>query len=159
MNPERPTPKDSDNLVVLTSTTTEFEAETIAAALRNNDVPAFVFCDAARVMPVPSLSHLPYQVHVREGDLSLAGNVLRSVRAESIDIDWEDVDVGPPLEGAETNAPVSSAKSPLRHGVWLALLAVPCYFLPPPVDAIGIVLFLFLGITLLILGTLTGDGV
>jgi hypothetical protein len=83
---------DPDEPVVLTETLTGFEAETIASALRAQDIPAETAQTATRMtwgVPIEMV-----KVMVRRRDLERAQNALRAVKADSVDIDWDEVDVG-----------------------------------------------------------------
>lgn len=82
---------DPNALVPLTTARTDFEAETIAEALRAQGIPAEVFAAAASVMQNAAI---PVQVLVQERDLVAARNALRAIKAESVDIDWSEVDTG-----------------------------------------------------------------
>ncbi len=82
---------DPHALVPMTTARTDFEAETIAEALRAQGIRAEVFAAAASVMPNAAI---PVQVLVQEMDLEAAKNALRAIKAESVDIDWSEVDTG-----------------------------------------------------------------
>lgn len=82
---------DPNALVLLTTARTDFEAETIAEALRAQGIRAEVFAAAASVMQNAAI---PVQVLVQEKDLVAAKNALRAIKAESVDIDWSEVDTG-----------------------------------------------------------------
>lgn len=92
--------QDPDMLVPLTSARTEFEASTIAEALKSNGIAARVFAASANMLQAEVLSTDPIRVMVRRQDLRRAADVLRAVRAESVDIDWDEVDVGNPEPGS-----------------------------------------------------------
>ncbi|MBL0869805.1 MAG: DUF2007 domain-containing protein [Phycisphaerales bacterium] len=78
--------------VELTRTNTEFEAAAIAEALRAQGIQARVLGGnlAGMRAEAPALA----SVIVRRMDLPRATEVLRAVKADSIDIDWNEVDVG-----------------------------------------------------------------
>lgn len=82
---------DPNALVPLTTARTDFEAETIAEALRAQGIRAEVFAAAASVMQSAAI---PVQVLVQGKDLAAAKNALRAIKAESVDIDWSEVDTG-----------------------------------------------------------------
>lgn len=115
--------KDPEILVPLTSARTGFEAETIAQALNAHGVPARVFGIAAQVMQWELGYHDAIKVMVRRGDLETAKDILKAIKAESVDIDWSEVEVG---EGE----PDSTAEPPKRVrrlvpiGVGIAILVV-----------------------------------
>lgn len=73
-------------------TNTEFEAAAIAEALRAQGIQARVLGGnlAGMRAEAPALA----SVIVRRMDLPRATEILRAVKADSIDIDWNEVDVG-----------------------------------------------------------------
>jgi hypothetical protein len=87
---------DPEGLVVLTEAKTGFEAETIAHSLEAQGVRATV----ADAMTTELFSGAigSAKVMVRRADLKAARNALRSIKAESVDIDWSELDVGEPAE-------------------------------------------------------------
>lgn len=87
-------PDPASKLVALTSSPSEFEAAAIAAALSDQGIPARVSGGtiAGFRAEVPGEAH----VIVFEHDLERARNALRAVKAGSIDIDWDEVDLGRP---------------------------------------------------------------
>lgn len=96
-------PKDPDILVELMKTQTDFDAEVIAAALREEGIPATVFSRATSVLqgqisPVSSMS-----VSVRRDDLERAKALLIEIRRNALEIDWSQVDTQDqsPLSPAE----------------------------------------------------------
>ena len=94
-------PKDPDILVELTKTLTDFDAEVIAAALREEGIPATVFSRANSVLQGP-ISPLPtIAVSVRRGDLERARVILEEIRTAAQNIDWSQVDTsGEPVRVA-----------------------------------------------------------
>lgn len=85
---------DPDTLVVLTTARTEFEAETLAEALRSRGVRAEVFAAAASALQWEAGYTDPIKVMVRRGDAERAEQVRVSLKADSVDIDWDEVDTG-----------------------------------------------------------------
>lgn len=83
-------------LVPLISVPSDFEAQIIAEALRAHGVPAEVFGIAARVGQWEFGINNDAKVMVRRSDMETAQNVLRGIKADSIDIDWDEIDVGAP---------------------------------------------------------------
>lgn len=93
---------DPDILVPLTTAKTEFEAETIAEALRSKTIPAEVFGTAARVGQWEFGINNDVKVMVRRADLDRAREALRAEKLESANVDWSRVDVGaPPADVAD----------------------------------------------------------
>lgn len=82
---------DPQALVPLTTALNDFEAQTIAEALRAQGIPAEVFAAAASMMQTVAV---PVQVLVQEKDLAGAKNALRAIKADSVDIDWSEIDTG-----------------------------------------------------------------
>ena len=83
-----------DTTADLTSCPTEFEAETIAAALREQGIPAQVI--GGLLTGMRAEAPVAAKVIVRTKDLDRARGSLRALKAESVDIDWDEVDVGKP---------------------------------------------------------------
>lgn len=83
---------DPDILVNLTTASTDFEAQTIAQALEAHGVTAKVFANAGSTLQGAIANEI--KVAVRRADLELARSVLRTIKAESVDIDWSEVDTG-----------------------------------------------------------------
>lgn len=83
---------DPNILVELTRTVIDFDAEVIAAALRDEGIPATVFARAAstlqgQISPLASIA-----VSVRRGDLDRAKEILADIRQSAREIDWSQVD-------------------------------------------------------------------
>lgn len=73
------------------------EAHIIASMLRENGIEAFVFDTAAQTLQwdAPRIIN-PYLVHVQRSDLERAQQLIASNREASVDLDWDEVDVGEP---------------------------------------------------------------
>ncbi|MFM9996516.1 MAG: hypothetical protein ACKVU4_12045 [Phycisphaerales bacterium] len=87
-------PKDPDTLVDLTTARTAFEAEMIAESLRAQGIPAEAFTTAGTMLQWDIAGTQPMRVQVRRRDLDAATAALRAIRAESVDLDWDEVDTG-----------------------------------------------------------------
>lgn len=85
---------DPDILVDLTTARTEFEANIIVEALRAQGVECQAFTTAGAMLQWDVAATQPMRIQVRRRDLAAAAVTLRAIRAESVDIDWDDVDVG-----------------------------------------------------------------
>ena len=85
---------DPDILVDLTTARTEFEAQTIANALEAHGLEAKVFANVGSVLQWEVAVSQPIKVAVRRRDLEVARSILRTIRAESLDVDWSEVDTG-----------------------------------------------------------------
>lgn len=79
-------------LVDLTTAATEFEAGVIAATLRDNGVPAYVFALSGNTLAWQVAASAPIRIAVRRADLDAAHEILASTRRESVDIDWSEVE-------------------------------------------------------------------
>ena len=108
------TPQD---LVPVTDAAGPAEAHIIASMLRESGVEAFVFDTANQTLQwdAPRIIN-PYLVHVQREDLDRARQLIKSNREESVDMDWDEVDVG--SAGDETIAEVNSR--PEREKIKLA---------------------------------------
>lgn len=73
------------------------EAHIIASMLREQGIEAFVFDTAATTLQwdAPRIIN-PYMVHVQRADLEEARRLIASNREASVDLDWDEVDVGEP---------------------------------------------------------------
>jgi hypothetical protein len=85
---------DPDILVDLTTARTAFEAEMIAESLRAQGIPAEAFTTAGSTLQWDIAATQPMRIQVRRRDLARAAEVLRAIRAESVDLDWSQVDTG-----------------------------------------------------------------
>ncbi len=85
-----------DDPAVVVTVPTEFEAHTIAAILKTDGIESIVTNSAPSwtgLMPI-SPTALGSAVVVRRADLERARTVLRESERDSVDIDWDQVDVG-----------------------------------------------------------------
>lgn len=87
---------DPDQLVLLTSTRTEFEAHALANALEAEGIPARVFATASQMVQWEGGITNAVRVMVRRADLAVASEAIHRIRRESRAIDWSRVDVGEP---------------------------------------------------------------
>lgn len=108
-----------DGAVVLLETNTDFEAETIAAALNGRGIPARTGDTASTVMLASSV--VKAKVLVPGSQETLARQVLDEIRAEMADIDWDAIDLGP-----EDNTPQMQTARRGRR-----VLATVCVVLVP----------------------------
>ena len=87
------------DLVPVTDASGPAEAHIIASMLRESGVEAFVFDTANQTLQwdAPRIIN-PYLVHVKREDLERACQLIKSNREESVDLDWDEVDVGEPVD-------------------------------------------------------------
>lgn len=118
MNDTRP--RNPDDLVEVASAATEFEASVIAAALSAEGIESRVFVSTEAVLGVGmlTLGAQPVRVMARASDADRARAALERNREESVDLDWDSVDVGARIEQAPTET------DPARIKRTLGLLAV-----------------------------------
>jgi len=86
-------PRDPKMLVTLTSAKDSFEAEVIVQALQAQGIEARAFSTAASALQWEVAMTDPVKVQVRREDVPLARAALREVKIESVEIDWDTVDV------------------------------------------------------------------
>src|SRR5688572_3109245 len=86
-----------DDLVTLTTTETVFQAGIIVAVLDEAGIQAFSFDGLSALYPLGQRL-TPAVVQVRRADLERARAALNQNVADSVDIDWDEVDVGEPEE-------------------------------------------------------------
>lgn len=111
----------ADDLVTLVVKPTEFEANTIVAVLEDAGIKAFAFSAIRAALPLSErLTSVPVQV--RRIDFDRAQRALKQNVADSVDLDWDSVDVG----DREDNLPLKTTHGmpPLiKMGFAVALLA------------------------------------
>jgi hypothetical protein len=115
---------DPDILVTLTTARTEFEGSNIVAALEARGIPARVYGLAGTALGWEIASTDPICVVVRRADLAAARAALSLARDESVDIDWNDVDVGEPVDETVHRGSEAPAESPGAQLRWLVVVAL-----------------------------------
>lgn len=84
---------EADRLVTVAEAHTEFEASLIVSILRDADIEAHAFGSFRQALPFRShFSGIPVQV--RAADEDAAKQALEQRATDSVDIDWDTVDVG-----------------------------------------------------------------
>lgn len=117
-------PRDPDILVPLIGALTEFEASVMVEALKAEGIPAHTFATAATTLQWDIASTQPIKVMVRRADIERAATVLKSIRTDSVDLDWDEV-VGAGAEPEENAQPAPAERPTYRPMVVVcaALLA------------------------------------
>ncbi len=106
------------DLVPVTDAAGAAEAHIIASMLREAGVDAFVFDTATQTLPWQEVQFInPYSVHVQRSDLERAQQLIKSNREESVDLDWDEVDVG------EVSDDPASLKTNLKMAALLRVAA------------------------------------
>lgn len=115
---------DQSDLARVAQTATEFEAHTKAAVLHEAGIDAKVICDTPTWTGQIGLGHNEYiaSVWVRREDLEAATAALEQTVADSVDIDWDDIDVGQPED--ESNGEYSPAMPATAKFAFLVTLIV-----------------------------------
>ena len=116
MKPDIEADRD-DPLVQVAVAETEFAAQTKAAVLHDEGIDAFVFsAERAWTGGLAIASTSPgVPVWVKESDLERAKSTLNQRIADSVDLDWDEVDVGEP-EQLDTSPPTSTLLALLTRG-------------------------------------------
>jgi hypothetical protein len=81
-------------LVTVTTARTEFEGANFVNVLQAAGIPARVFAAGANTMQWEAGYTDPIKVQVRRRDAQRAAEELRRNRQDSVDIDWDELDVG-----------------------------------------------------------------
>lgn len=126
-----------DDFATLTTVASEFEANIMVAALRENGIESRSFIAGLHPYIGSGSVISSAQIVVRKNDLERAGELLKSLRPESVDIDWSEIDVG----NGESPAPAPQSRRRRRDRVFRFI-------------AIGILLSIALHIGLAIIGIL-----
>lgn len=107
-------PEDPDDLVMLTSAASELQAGLWISVLESHGIRAFSPGSAATNLRWEIAATDPHRLYVRRADAERAREVLDSQKSDSIDIDWNDVDVGAPEDATESEtgpAPGNSSRT------------------------------------------------
>ncbi len=117
---------ENEHTTVVAETRTAFEAETIAAALRERGIDARVFDAATATAWGMSLTGINgVKVAVLEHEADAAKRALEEIRVESASIDWDQVDLG-----SDPSVQRLTQVSRSRRWVWtLVILLVPAAFI------------------------------
>ncbi len=87
------TESDPDALETLRTVGSEFEAHTLVAVLREEGIEAHAFAAMHASLPLGQ-RHFGVPVQVRRADLERARTALEKNATDSVDLDWDEVDVG-----------------------------------------------------------------
>jgi hypothetical protein len=98
-------PQDPDILVDLTTAASEFEAGVMVEALKGQGIPAQAFTAVGSTMQWEIAMTQPFRVAVRRADLERAREALRAIKADSVDLDWDEVNTGESTPEDESGAP------------------------------------------------------
>ena len=116
-------PPDPDQLTTITTATSEFSAQLLVAILNDAGIEAFAFGSTGTALGITGQSTNPrwgVPIQVRCKDIEAAKTTLLANKRDSVDIDWDMVDVGTPEEdGSPHNTPPLAARF-----AWLVAAAV-----------------------------------
>jgi hypothetical protein len=149
-----PSDQRDERLVTVFEGRSEFEANAIAATLRNLGFYAAVVNTGHSTLPIQGIHRTGVPVWVRERDLTAAAAALQRNRADSVDIDWADVDVGQMEDGAPPAAPTIAPRiggygpgwRAIRNFGFIAMsLALAMFVIPRgyAIFAVGMAIFLW----------------
>lgn len=137
-----------ESTAVLITTRTAFEAETIAAALRDRGMAAQAIDTATTQLWAGAIGGAKVLVYQRE--LDDARELLKTIRAEGAAVDWDAADIGPEFD----------ADKPSSRATWTIVLI--CVMLGLGVLAVGMKnhdpILEALGVCALILAAIIGRG-
>ncbi len=120
---------EDTQLVTVHLATSEFEAQAVAAVLRDREIDVAVFSTAIQSFGLDGVGNrmlggIPVQV--RAHDLERAKSALRANKYLADSVDWDSVDVGEEDEGARRLGRVDSVNTfgrlMVRGGQFLAIL-------------------------------------
>ncbi|MCA9289289.1 MAG: hypothetical protein KDA05_11925 [Phycisphaerales bacterium] len=117
-------PGDPDDLVVLTSAASELQAGLWISVLESHGIRGVSPGSAATTLRWEVGSTDPYRLFVRRADVDRAREVLDNQRSDSIDIDWNEVDVGESAEVDEAAPPDGSSPFVMLGLVLVCLVLV-----------------------------------
>ena len=108
-----------DDLVTITKTPTEFQANILVAVLREAGIEAFAFGTVSGAYV--GMGVLPVPVQVRSVDLERAKEALKQNASDSVDLDWDEIDVGE----REDQTPLTHRKGmPLMARISITVAAI-----------------------------------
>lgn len=81
-------------LVTLIEATSEFAAHAIVVVLEDAGIPAVALETHSASLPIGRFQGFGTPVQVRKSDLELARRTLDQTRQDSVDIDWDQVELG-----------------------------------------------------------------
>lgn len=115
---------DPQELVTLVTRPTEFEANLLVAILRDAGIQAFAFSALNSTLPMSGpFTSVPVQV--KRVDFERAHRALAQNVADSVDLDWDQIDVGQ----REDRLPLSIVnRTPIlaQLGFLVAIIALMC---------------------------------
>lgn len=131
-------PETPDDLVELRTVVNELEAGMIESVLGEAGIPASHRTAKGIYLAMGMSSLNPSTVLVRRGDVERAEEVLSANRKDSVDIDWDEVDVGEPEDrvAAAGVAPVARSRTRKKAVRGIGLVVVFAVLLGPIVMAI-----------------------
>ncbi len=125
----------SDDLVTVATGANEFEAGTLAAVLREQGIETHVF-GAVHSSLAFNAKFTRVPVQVRRRDLERARLALEQNIADSVDIDWDEVDVGERVDRVPLKRVPGSMPLLPRLGFLAAVLLVIVFVLALAITAV-----------------------
>ena len=137
--------QSDESTAVLVSTRTAFEAETIAAALRERGMAAQAI-NTASAQVWGGLVVGQAKVLVYERELEDARALLKTIRAEGAAVDWDTVDVGPEFDAEKSSSRSAWTVVLLLVLLGLGVLSVGVKRADPVLQALGVCALIFAAI-------------
>ena len=120
-DPSAASTPDPDDLQPVVFAENEFAAKTKASVLQDEGIEAFVFANVSEIAGAFAMGGDVLRgvaVWVRQADVDRAREILRRRIADSVDLDWSEVDVGAPDEQISSDL---KSSPPLLARVGLAV--------------------------------------
>ena len=116
---------NDDGLVTVATAPTEFEANIKKVVLADAGIEANVFGSLGTVLGATGHGPrvLEVQVKVRASELDEAKRVLAANIADSVDIDWDEVDVGDRVDSVPLT-PSAQSNVPAAFAMWVVALVL-----------------------------------
>ena len=129
---------DGADWTTLTTTPSQFEAEVVVAVLLDAGIEAFVISEGNRAWDL-SVGVEPQRVVIQVGarDLEHACEVIREHLSESVDLDWDQVDVGERVDDLPLRTP---GRMP-----WIARVAYAVAIVIALISIVGMAVMLTIG--------------
>jgi hypothetical protein len=128
--------QSDETTAVLMTTRTAFEAETVAAALRDRKIAAQVVNTATTQLWGGVLGSAKVLVYERE--LEEARSMLRTIRAEGAAVDWDNADIGPEFDADVPSSRASWTIVLVLVMIGLGVLSVGVRRFVPVLQALGV---------------------
>ena len=108
-------PEQPSDLVTVFTGANQMEADAIVALLTAEEIPAFSFSIADQIFGVTPIHGRGCEVRVARVDHDRARAAIHSTRQDSVDLDWDEVDLGEPADDSvRDHLETKKSKGPFR---------------------------------------------